>query len=73
MRDEKLQQKQDLKQLVLGTEQSINVRASYADEMVVHAIMMVQQLRVHRIACFYQPSSGPPETKDAKGEASAHW
>eukprot|EP00667_Euglena_gracilis_P001212 EG_transcript_1212 len=38
-------------------EQSINVRASYADEMVVHAIMMVQQLRVHRIACFYQNDS----------------
>eukprot|EP00667_Euglena_gracilis_P009620 EG_transcript_9783 len=32
----------------------VNVRASYADETVVHAMLLVQRLRVHRIACFYQ-------------------
>eukprot|EP00667_Euglena_gracilis_P000574 EG_transcript_574 len=32
----------------------INVRPSMTDEMVVHAILLVQKLRVHRIACFYQ-------------------
>eukprot|EP00667_Euglena_gracilis_P003399 EG_transcript_3406 len=36
------------------TEQVINLRPSIPDEMVVQAILMVQQLRVHRIACLYQ-------------------
>eukprot|EP00667_Euglena_gracilis_P007507 EG_transcript_7583 len=35
----------------------INIRPSYADEMGVHAILLVQRLRVHRIACFYQSDS----------------
>eukprot|EP00668_Euglena_longa_P010349 GGOE01012531.1.p1 GENE.GGOE01012531.1~~GGOE01012531.1.p1 ORF type:complete len:964 (-),score=265.06 GGOE01012531.1:2455-5010(-) len=38
-------------------EVEINVRASYTDEMVVQTILLVQKLRVHRIACFYQNNS----------------
>eukprot|EP00668_Euglena_longa_P010475 GGOE01012682.1.p1 GENE.GGOE01012682.1~~GGOE01012682.1.p1 ORF type:complete len:830 (-),score=223.19 GGOE01012682.1:2147-4300(-) len=38
-------------------EVEINVRASYTDEMVVQAILMVEKLRVHRIACLYQNDS----------------
>eukprot|EP00667_Euglena_gracilis_P011209 EG_transcript_11439 len=35
-------------------EEMVNVRASYTDEMVVQAILLVERLRVHRVACFYQ-------------------
>eukprot|EP00667_Euglena_gracilis_P000903 EG_transcript_903 len=35
-------------------EEIVNVRASYTDEMVVQAILLVERLRVHRVACFYQ-------------------
>eukprot|EP00667_Euglena_gracilis_P000283 EG_transcript_283 len=38
-------------------EQILNVRASFTDEMVVQVILLVQQLRVHRIAVFYQNDS----------------
>eukprot|EP00667_Euglena_gracilis_P018892 EG_transcript_20160 len=38
-------------------EQILNVRASFTDEMVVQVILLVQQLRVHRIAVFYQDDS----------------
>eukprot|EP00668_Euglena_longa_P022616 GGOE01028173.1.p1 GENE.GGOE01028173.1~~GGOE01028173.1.p1 ORF type:complete len:1194 (-),score=380.68 GGOE01028173.1:340-3654(-) len=32
----------------------VNVRASFADEMVAHALFLVQYARVQRIACLYQ-------------------
>eukprot|EP00667_Euglena_gracilis_P005267 EG_transcript_5300 len=38
-------------------ESVVNVRASLPDEMVVQAILLVERLRVHRIACLYQNDS----------------
>lgn len=39
-------------------EQILNVRGSFMDEMVVQVILVVQNLRVHRVGVFYQPSRG---------------
>eukprot|EP00667_Euglena_gracilis_P001830 EG_transcript_1833 len=35
----------------------VNVRASFADEMVAHALFLVQTARVQRVACLYQNDS----------------
>ena len=32
----------------------VNIRASYGDEAIAHATLLVEHLRVRRIACFYQ-------------------
>eukprot|EP00667_Euglena_gracilis_P001846 EG_transcript_1847 len=38
-------------------EQILNVRGSFMDEMVVQVILVVQNLRVHRVGVFYQNDS----------------